>query len=273
MYPNFFTHRLKAGVLCDLPQALQYLLIGCTDFFQNSFAGKGMKAMSSHVVATVAFCLCVNPLSLLVATVPTNQASSRKAGTTEGSSSSTHPKRVPLSPAAPFDLTLGSTTLEKAEARWTEQDAGIVNRSTAAVGAGSGVDGQGAYSNPHIVLVDIRDLELEGAPPRNVRFAFFDKILFSVSVLLKDVIVDRGQGLDDKSLKALRNSLTQRYGQPKVLKAWFGTFCVWDFNERELVLLIGGLSSTLTYQHKALAKKAEASQDAVCRQHRPQCGR
>lgn len=52
----------------------------------------------------------------------------------------------------------------------------------------SGVDNRAKLSDPRVVLIDIADLELEGVPPRKVRFAFFDGTLFSVQARLSQLV-------------------------------------------------------------------------------------
>jgi hypothetical protein len=124
------------------------------------------------------------------------------------------------------------------------------------------------------VLIDIADLELEGVPPRKVRFAFFDGTLFSVQVRRRQLVdspnLPRYQYLEEEKITALKKSLTARYGPPKIEKSWFQELSIWRFGDNEL-FLNKSTNSVLIYHNLTLSKKAQDSKNAICKQNKKEC--
>jgi hypothetical protein len=177
-------------------------------------------------------------------------------------------------PIVPFQFSLGTTSLEEAEARWKESNTMIAARGNAALGYGSGADNRAKLSDPRAVLIDIADVELEGVPPRKVRFAFFDGTLFSVQVRLSQLVdspnLPRDQYLGEEKITALKKSLTARYGPPKIERMGILELFIWRFGDNEL-LLNNSTSSVLIYHNLTLSKKAQDSKDAICKQNKKEC--
>lgn len=175
-------------------------------------------------------------------------------------------------PPEPFGLVLGKATLQEAEAKWTADDAVIINRGYAGVGAGSGVDGWAKRAAERIYLVDVAAVDFEGTRP--VRFAFFDGTLFSVHTVLKPLL-NKGtsaQNLSEEEVLALKDGLRQRYGPPTrelrdITAGKKPNVFVWSFGANSLTLTVGTLyGSTLSYSNAALVKAADAYKRKAARQ-------
>ena len=87
----------------------------------------------------------------------------KKASRLQGTARAIRAKVEP--PIVPFQFSLGTTSVEEAEARWKESNATIAAHGNAALGLWSGLDNKAKLSDPRVVLIDIADLEWEGVPP------------------------------------------------------------------------------------------------------------
>ena len=161
------------------------------------------------------------------------------------------------------------TTLESAESHWREVGAKQLGRGYAGIGAGFHIDGGAKLADDKVLLVDIADVEWE--VNRKTRFAFFEGVLFSVQVTLREIgpqSPDYAFQFDDQDIKDLEKNLREKYGTPA--KSFWdrtsaGKVRIWNFGPNQLTLLIYGLSgSTLSLTYQPLKSQVDLHKKEVC---------